>query len=77
MPFTKLDRSLLGSPSGWMPGILLASASNSTRSSSTARCLPSQKCGPPPPNPMCGLGWRPMSNFSGAPKTPSSRLAEA
>ena len=48
-----------------------------TRISMRARLAPRQKCGPPPPNAMCGLGSRPTSKVSGSSKTLSSRLAEA
>src|SRR6266545_1566736 len=34
------------------------------------------ECGPPPPNPTCGLGERPMSKVKGSVNTDSSRLAE-
>src|SRR5690348_7457786 len=60
-PLTKLDRSRRGSLTGAMSGSRSRRMSSSTAISSRARWVPRQKCGPPPPKPMCGLGSRPMS----------------
>ena len=76
MPATMLERRGAGAPSDRSTGTRRASSSNSTRSSSRARLAPRQKCGPPPPNATCSLGWRSMSKRNGSSNTSSSRLAE-
>ena len=75
IPFMKLPPRYSGSPAR-MSGTRWRISSKIARSSARASEKPRQKCGPPPPKPTCGLGWRRMSNPEGSSKTRSSRFAE-
>src|SRR5690606_5685647 len=75
MPCTKLLSRYSGSPNS-MVRSRVSSSRNRFRSSLLASWLPRQKCGPPPPNPTCGLGIRCRMKACGSSNTDSSRFAE-
>lgn len=76
MPLSQADRSRRGSLTSRRSGSTSAIALKIRLISITARDLPRQKCGPPPPKPRCGFGSREMSNCSGFSNTSGSLLAE-
>ena len=65
-PVMKFDASGSGLPAGARSGRRVSSSRSITAISMRATWRPRQRCGPPPPNAMCGFGSRPTSKRSGS-----------